>query len=152
MSVIVPALGAVALVVRLVPLMVTPWPFRGQKPALKVPVALARIAVVVKAKLLTVGFDELVIVRLPHPAPEQPLGRELTVPMTLPWVALVVSAKVFEFAKSPIVIEVLEEGALAKVPVAVSDVALVFSVVTFAPLVIVTVLAADVGEAEKVPV
>ena len=117
-----------------------------------VPLALARVAVVVRAKLFAVGFDELVIVMVPHPAPEQPLGREVTVPTTLPGVALVVSVNVFEFAESPIVTVVLDAGALAKVPAAVSDVALVFSVVTFAPLVIVIVLAVEVGEAEKVPV
>ena len=90
-----------------------------------VPLALARVAVVVRAKLFAVGFDELVIVMVPHPAPEQPLGREVTVPTTLPGVALVVSVKVFEFAESPIVMAVLDAGALVKVPAAVSDVALV---------------------------
>jgi len=90
-----------------------------------VPLALARVAVVVRAKLFAVGFDELVIVMVPHPAPEQPLGREVTVPTTLPGVALVVSVNVFEFAESPIVMAVLDAGALVKVPAAVSDVALV---------------------------
>lgn len=125
LSVTVPALGAVALVVRLVPLIVTPWPFSGQKPAPKVPVALARAAVVVRAKLLAVGLDELVIVMVPQPDPEQPLGRELIVPTTLPWVALVASVNVFKFAESPIVMAVLDAGRLAKVPAAVSDVGLV---------------------------
>src|SRR5438874_1015317 len=62
---------------------------------------------------------------VPHPAPEQPLGKEVTVPTTLPGVALVVSVKVFEFAESPIVMAVLDAGAPVKVPAAVSGVALV---------------------------
>src|SRR5439155_2937823 len=140
----------VALVVRvnvLDPLVIETEVFAAGE-AEKVPIAFAAVPLLVSVSVFGLAPDESVIVIEPPP-----LGGAVKVPTTLPGVALVVIANVFD----PLVteMEVSDVGAAEKVPVAFEPVPLFVSVsaLELAPEEFVTVIepAAGLVGPEKVP-